>query len=270
MGKLLQPVSFNGNDCEGISYCRDVQPSTRDRIVRVGEFVPIQNITNVNNGQSNQGQPLQNVELNEPGYALRNVPPESTQVKSKFDLFRWLFLFASFYLQFYPGKTVSFFDFLLFLMEQATFLTLTGLIALDSVMCQDFAANPEWNWSQHRTESIRSIQHIVQNKNYQMSSFHGATTSKSNNKNKNYGGNNGHNSGTHYGGHNHFGYNNNFNSGMGYAGNGKGKGKKSRAVDPEEPCRKFNAGECNDPNCKCKHVCGNCHEEGHVRPNCPH
>ena len=24
-GKLLQPVSFSGNDCEGISYCRDVR-----------------------------------------------------------------------------------------------------------------------------------------------------------------------------------------------------------------------------------------------------
>ena len=216
-GKLLQPVSFKGNDCEGVSCCRDVHPSTQDRIIRIGEFVPIQSITNANDSQNNQGQPFQNIELNKPGYSLRNVPPDSTQVKSKFDLFSRLFLFASFYLQYYLGKTVSFLDYLLFQMEQAMFLTLVGLIALNSVMHQDFAANPEWNWAQYQAESIRSIQRIVQNKNDQMSTYHGASTSKSNNKNKNYGTNSSHNSGTHYGARNHFGYNNNFNSAMGYA-----------------------------------------------------
>ena len=72
--RLLQPVNFNGNDCEGITYYWDVYPSMRERIIKIGEFVPIQNITNSN---CPPGQLLQNIEMNEPGYAPRNIPPDS-------------------------------------------------------------------------------------------------------------------------------------------------------------------------------------------------
>ena len=113
---LLRSVNYNSN--EGISYCKDVHPSTRERIIREGDFIPLSNIAHAD--LLNLGnQTLQTVKMNETGYGSCSMPPKHTPIKSKFELFKCLFLFAFFYLQAYPEKTVSFFNYLLNLMEQA-------------------------------------------------------------------------------------------------------------------------------------------------------
>ena len=54
-------------------------------------------------------------------YLVQNMLPP-TNIKSKLQLFNRLFFFGSFYLQKHPEKTVSFFDYLMYLIEQAEVL----------------------------------------------------------------------------------------------------------------------------------------------------
>ena len=82
-------------------------------------------------------------------YLSHNVHPR-TNIKSKLELFKCLFYFTSYYLQQYPTKTVSFFEYLLYIMEQATLLSVAELVDLDHQMRMDFYVHPEWNWAQHR------------------------------------------------------------------------------------------------------------------------
>ena len=65
-------------------------------------------------------------------YPVQNIPP--INIKSKMELFNKFFFFGSFYLQRYPEKTVSFFDYLMYLMEQAEVLNLLNLVMLDHRM----------------------------------------------------------------------------------------------------------------------------------------
>ena len=53
-------------------------------------------------------------------------------------MFKCLFYFACFYLEQYPTKVVSFFDYMLYLMEQATILSVPELVDLDHKMRMDF------------------------------------------------------------------------------------------------------------------------------------
>ena len=93
-------------------------------------------------------------------YLCHNVPLP-TNIRSKLELFKCLFYFACFYLQQYPTKVVSFFDYLLYLMEQATFLSVPELVDLDHKMRMDFYVHPEWNWSQHRNETRCTIYRVM-------------------------------------------------------------------------------------------------------------
>ena len=131
-GKLLQPISYQGNDVKGICHALTVRPEIRDKIIKA-EFMPLEKLGSDDLIQ----QALRQVEMSDPGYASRNVPPEvpKAPIRSKFKIFWCLFLFGSYYLQYYPGKTVSFFDYLLFLMSQVNVLNLEGM-------------QPKWNWNQ--------------------------------------------------------------------------------------------------------------------------
>ena len=93
-------------------------------------------------------------------YLRHNVPPP-TNIKSKLELFKCLFYFASFYLQQYPTKVVSFFDYMLYLMEQATILSIPELVDLDHKMRMDFYVHLEWNWSQHHNETRCTIDRVM-------------------------------------------------------------------------------------------------------------
>ena len=53
-------------------------------------------------------------------------------------------------------------------MEQAQHLTLADLIALDHVMCMEFAPHPDWNWAQYRANSVCTAGRITNNRKYQM------------------------------------------------------------------------------------------------------
>ena len=140
----------------GLRYIRDVRQSVRNKITN-NEFVPL---TEIVQGTSSDSNINRQIEMNSREYLAQNVPPPA-KVQTKLDLFRYLFLFANYFLQLYPEKTISFFDYMLFLMDQAGRLNVAGLARLDHLMRQDFAANPDWNWSQTRAESMSSTQRVA-------------------------------------------------------------------------------------------------------------
>ena len=127
---------------DGLSYARDVKPNMREKIINM--FVSMGDIL-YDTAASNNLRAAEQAEMYSPKYLAQNVPP-STNIKSKLELFNRLFFFASYYLQKYPEKMVSFFDYLMYLMEQAEVLDVSDLVMLDHRMRQDFACHPDWNW----------------------------------------------------------------------------------------------------------------------------
>ena len=94
-------------------------------------------------------------------YLSQNCPPPPTNIKSKLELFNHLFLFGSYYLQQYPRKVVSFFDYLMYLMEQAENMSPFDLASLGHKIRHDFTCHPDWNWAQHRPETRKSIDRVL-------------------------------------------------------------------------------------------------------------
>ena len=162
-GKLLQPINFHGNDIEGVHHALMVHPEMRDKIIKA-EFIPLEKLGSDDLLQ----QAMRQAEMTDQGYAIWNVPAKvpKTPVKSKFEIFHHLFLFGSYYLLYYPGKTVSFFDYLLFLMSQVNVLNLDGMLALDAGMQFEYAMQPDWNWNQQRIQLLTVVNQVLHNRKY--------------------------------------------------------------------------------------------------------
>ena len=158
-GQLIEQV-FN-HDCEGITYCRDIKGAVHDSIAR-NEFISLGKLMH----NLAEGVPMAPADMRDPGYATKNVPPPPENIKSLVELLKRLLLFGSFYLQKFPGKMVSFFDYLLFLIEYSENLTMQSLVTLDHLMRQDFASNPEWNWAQHRAANTRTRDRVLHKDRY--------------------------------------------------------------------------------------------------------
>ena len=156
-GKLLVPVESTGNNMVGIHYLRDVKPNMREKIIH--QFVSMGDIL-YDMALTHNLKVVEALDMRIPEYLAHNVPPP-TNVKSYLELFNRLFYFGSFYLQKYPDKVVSFFDYLMFLMEHAKVMSVPELVELDHRMRIDFSCYPEWNWAQHRDENRRTIDWIV-------------------------------------------------------------------------------------------------------------
>ena len=133
------------NDMEGVHFLHDVKPNMREKILY--EFISMGDMLYDTAAVKNLSK-KEELDMRSEEYLRHNVPPP-TNIKSKLELFKRIFYFASFYLQQYPTKVVSFFDYMLYLMEQATILSVPELVDLDHKMRIDFYVHPEWNWSQH-------------------------------------------------------------------------------------------------------------------------
>ena len=260
-GELKEKIDLKAFDFEGLSYLLEVKSRARDKIVN-DEFVALGSllIDSHNNGNIF----LQAVEMRDAGYLTQNVPPPPPQIKSKLELFSKLFLFGSFYLQKHPGKAISFFDYLLFLMEHAETLTTAGLVQLDEQMRRDFAANPTWNWAQHRVQSTRIVQRIHTKDEFKISTYRSAKTTVGGRK-----------PGNNSSGNSNFGK----QKTSGYSGfkhqNSQSKpyGKKGNATRDNvknECCSKFQDGSCKfGANCWRMHICVACRSAEHGRTACP-
>ena len=187
-GQILIPAPSNGNDFEGLRYSRIVWRDMRDKIAR-SEHVSLGRLLNEPDQPETSAQQAKHrkLDMKQPGYLSQNVPsseePIPMNIKSKLELFNRLFMFGSYYLQKFPEKTASFFDYLMFLMEQGNRLNLKGLIYLDHYMREEFATHPEWNWGQHRPESNFSIQRVALSQEFVMQPMNrpmapGATSSR--------------------------------------------------------------------------------------------
>ena len=172
-----------------------------------------------------------------------------------------------------PEKMLGFLDYLMFLMEYSTKLNVKGMVMLDDLMREDFATNPEWNWSQHRSESHFTIQRVVSEKQFQTNYN---TESKQNQqqpggfKQQNgYSGNNLRPRQNYQGSFSSSYPNQNFSQGQSQ-GRG-GQGQKCRRTDQfsEEVSVGWNVDSCSrGTNCKRQHVCTVCKGQ-HKQNNCP-
>ena len=110
------------------------------------------------------------LELGKPGYSTMNMPkseePLPDDIATKLQIFNCLFLFRHYYLQKFPEKMLSFFDYLMFLMKMSGKLNVKGLLVLDHLMREDFAAHPEWNWTQNHSESQFIMTRVLSKPSY--------------------------------------------------------------------------------------------------------
>ena len=158
LGLLIKtPDGCSQNDMDGVRFLRDVKPNMREKIL--SEFVSMGDILYDTAAVKNLSKE-EDLDMRSQEYLSHNVPPP-TNIKSKLELFKRLFYFASYYLQQYPTKVVSFLDYLLYLMEQATLLSVAELVDLDHKMRMDFYVHPEWNWAQHRNETRCTIDRVM-------------------------------------------------------------------------------------------------------------
>ena len=246
--------NFNGqlvdqiveNDCEGITYCHVVKGAVRDAIAQ-NEFISLGKILH----DTVQGVPI-SCEMNDGNYSTHNVPPPPESIKTLVELICRLLLFATFYLQKYPHKMVSFLDYMLCLIDHADQLNIQGLVTLDHMWHQEFTINPHWNWSQHRDQNIRTRSRVVKKDMYKGSCLPGRNFGNT----QNFSGNN--------------------NKGKPQTQYQPNKGQKHKYTldhgskpkcqfkTPEdrakETCLMYNKNECKwGENCQRKHICVNCH-----------
>ena len=157
-GTYIHPVDYSGQEVDWVTYAWDVKHNIRDRISErdfVGLNSMLQDTRNLVNLQN-----MERVKRHNGRYLSMNVPiPYS--IRLYLEAFHNLFLFVLYYLQVYPTKMCSFFDYLLFLMEMTKSLTIQGIVTLDHWMQQDFVVHPEWNWAQHRPETSCTINRVT-------------------------------------------------------------------------------------------------------------
>ena len=158
LGLLIKtPEGCSPNDMDGVHFLRDVKPNMREKILC--EFVSMGDILYDTAAVKNLSKE-EELDMRSQEYLSHNVPPP-TNIRSTLELFKCLFYFASYYLQQYPTKVVSFFDYLLYIMEQATLLSVAELVDLDHKMRMDFYVHPEWNWAQHHNETRYTIDRVI-------------------------------------------------------------------------------------------------------------
>ena len=244
---------------EGLSYARDVKPNMREKIINM--FVSMGDIL-YDTAASNNLRAAEQAEMYSPEYLAQNVPPP-TNIKSKLELFNRLFFFASYYLQKYPEKTVSFFDYLMYLMEQADVLDVPDLVMLDHRMRQDFACHPDWNWGQHRPESLRTIDRVTNKIKIAAAKAAVARAHLPFGGRGGYAARGGRGRGHSYG--------NNQVQGGRVNKKHTGKPKITEEMVKDKHCLSWNAGNCSCPpgkRCWRKHVCLQC-DGDHMVINCP-
>ena len=245
---------------EGLSYARDIKPNMREKIINM--FVSMGDIL-YDTAAANNLRAAEQAEMYSAEYLAQNVPPP-TNIKSKLELFNRLFFFASYYLQKYPEKTVSFFDYLMYLMEQAEVLEVPDLVMLDHRMCQDFTCHPDWNWGKHHPESLRTIDRVTNKIKIAAAK---AAMARSHQPFQSCGGYSGR--GGRGQGHNH---------GSTHATQGgrvgkkcSGKPKIMEEMVKDQPCLSWNMGKCSclpGKRCWCRHVCLVCNGD-HMVIDCP-
>ena len=154
---ITNPKGFGPNDMEGVRFLHDVKPNMCDKIIV--KFVSMGDILYDTVAVKNLSS-AEELDMHFQEYLRHNFLPP-TNIKSKLELLKYLFYFASFYLQKHPPKVISFFDYLLYLVEQVTLLSVPELVDLDHKMRMDFYVHPEWNWSQHRPETRCMIDRVM-------------------------------------------------------------------------------------------------------------
>ena len=191
--------------------------------------------------------------------------------KTRIELMQNLLLFGCYYLQKYPEKTISFLDYLLFLIHWSQRLNVPGLVQLDREMRRHFSYNPDWHWAQDHSACQLLLIAVSLKDEYKLKKWEpGADRSRNNftpappasarpqvPPQSQYSGR-GKSAG--------FSNRNPRNCG------GRGGGRHDTARAPvqkiNEICDNFNTKGCTYPGCRRRHVCY-CGSDKHSARDCP-
>ena len=127
----------------GLSEFQCVRPSMREKIGR-SEFIECGKI--LHEAVNEKYNLTEDIEAGISANPASQAPPWDP--KTRIELIQNLLLFGCFYLQKFLKKTVSFLDYLLFLIYWSQCLNVPGLVQLDREMHRHYANNPEWHWVQ--------------------------------------------------------------------------------------------------------------------------
>ena len=125
-------------------------------------------------------------------------------------------------------------------MEQAEVLDVPDLVMLDHRMRQDFVCHPEWNWGQHRPESLRTIDRVTNKIKIAATKAAVARAHQPFAGHGGYGGRGGRGQG-----HNHG--NNQAIQGGRVNKKCTGKPKITEEMVKDQPCLSWNTGKCSAP-----------------------
>ena len=175
-GELILSVPCNGFTIDGLRFGRQVPRVIRDKIISNQHLSLEKLVTDpiiYAEKLAARKDKEKKLELGRPGYSTMNMPkseePLPDDIATKLQIFNRLFLFGHYYLQKFPEKMLGFFDYLMFLMEMSGKLNVRGLVVLDHLMREDFAAHPEWNWTQNRSESQFITTRVLSEPSYLLS-----------------------------------------------------------------------------------------------------
>ena len=143
-GECIKPMDFQGFDFIGLIYHNRVDRRYREKIVQ-DEFFELYKLYKLEESSE------QYVSMNEEGYLSFNVH-KPTQPKRKAEIFSLLYDFGQFYLQIYPAKTAGFLEYLHYLTENTSDMTVQGVLKLDTAIRWQYVNYPHWNWEQSRHE----------------------------------------------------------------------------------------------------------------------
>ena len=82
---------------------------------------------------------------------------KNSQPATKAELFKTLFYFFSVYVQVYPKKAASLFNYLVIVHQQTSVLSVPILISLESEMRAKFLANPDWAWTTNHNQITKLL-----------------------------------------------------------------------------------------------------------------
>ena len=183
-----------------------------------------------------------------------------------------LLLFGCYYLQKYLEKTISFLDYLLFLIHWSQHLNMLGLVQLDRKMHCHFSYNPDWHWVQDHSACQLSLIAVSLKDEYKLKKREpGADHSRNNftpappmtTRSQ------GPLQSQYLGRGKSSGYSNKNPRGRGARGGGGHQDSAHAPVQKiNEICNNFNTKGCTYPSCRRCHVCY-CGSDKHSARDCP-
>ena len=167
-GAMFKPAPYQGMQVEGLVWPAKIPPKMRDEIAS-DVFFPLEELAKIGLARRKSSAISFHVKTGSAQQVFTCTnDTDQTELKTKSEIFRALYLFGMYYLQVYPEKTVSFLEYLCLLTKMNSKLNMEGMLQLDYDLRTLFLSHPEWIWSQKHPEAYLITTDIAQDKDFQL------------------------------------------------------------------------------------------------------